>query len=396
MAETELQSLQEKEQKYFFKTYKRLNILIDRGESCWLITSSGRRILDMFGGLAVNVLGYNHPKINKVIEEQIHKYTHLSNFFYQEPQITLAEKLIRMTGFSKIFFANSGTEAIEGSLKIVRQFFRNTGKSKLISFTGSFHGRSFGSLSLTHRPKYREGFEPLLPGVIHVKFNSIEELDRNIDDTIAAVYLECIQGEGGINSVSNGFTEKLSELHQRYKFLMVIDEIQSGVGRTGKLHSYEHFCLNPDMIVIAKGMGGGLPLGAVLGNERVEDVLSPGMHGSTFGGNPVSAACGCVIFDELAGDMLEKVRAKGEYLKDRLDELRGMHTGKISAIRGLGLMLGIELKNDAQIVVDKLLEENVLVNCTNMNIIRLLPPYIITEEEIDLFIHKLDVVLSKL
>ncbi len=395
MSESELKILQEKEKQYFFSTYKRLDVLIDRGEGCWLISNSDEKILDMFGGLAVNVLGYNHPKINEAIESQIHKYIHISNFFLQEPQIELAEKLIGLTGFSKIFFSNSGTESVEGSLKIVRQFFRNTGKSNLISFTGSYHGRSYGSLSLTHRPKYREGFEPMLPGIRHLKFNFVDDLENNIDDTIAAVYLECIQGEGGLNMISSEFAEKLKGLHQEYQFLLVIDEIQSGVGRTGKLHAYEHFDLNPDIVVIAKGMGGGLPLGAVLGNDRVANVFGTGMHGSTFGGNPVSAACGNVVYNELAGGLLDEVRKKGDYLKGRLEELKLTYPASISAIKGLGLMLGVELNIEGQQVVDRMLEQNVLVNCTNLNVIRLLPPYVITEKEMDLFIEKFDYVLSK-
>lgn len=386
------ESLAEKENQYFFHTYSRLSIDIDRGEGCWLITKSGKRILDMFGGLAVNVLGFCHPEIVHAIEQQIHKYIHVSNFFYQEPQIQLAEQILDLSGYSKVFFTNSGTEAVEGSLKIVRKYFERAAKNKLISFSGSYHGRSYGALSLTSRKKYRDGFEPFISGVHHLKFNSVEDLERNIDGSVAAVYLECIQGEGGINVVSKEFADILSELRNKYGFLLIADEIQSGVGRTGKLHAFENFNLTPDIVAAAKGIGGGLPLGAILGNEKVADVLTPGIHGSTFGGNPVAAACGSVIFRKLKTGLMTQVGEIASYLRGQLENLK-VKSSAIKEIRGLGLMIGIELDTDGQQVVDRMLEKGVLVNCTNQTVIRLLPPYVISRDEIDFFIRNLESVL---
>jgi len=390
-----LKTLSELEKKYFFNTYKRLNIHIEKGEGCYLFTSTGEKILDMFAGLAVNVLGYNHAGLNSAIEDQIKKYIHISNFFYQEKQVRLAEKLSVLSGYEKVFFANSGTEATEAAIKIIRKYFKGTARRELISLSGSFHGRTMGALSLTARKKYRDDYEPFLPRVKHISFNSIEELEQNVNDNTAAVFIECIQGEGGINTISQEFVKRLVELKDKYEFLLVADEIQSGVGRTGKLHSFEHFDLEPDLVVIAKGIGGGLPLGAVLGNEVVADVFSYGTHGSTFGGNPVACACGLVVFDELESGLMENASKQGELLKSGLVKLKNKYPDKIKDVRGMGLMLGVEVDQPfAELAVQKLMKNNVLVNCTNGNVLRLLPPLIIGKNEIDLFIRKMDYVLA--
>lgn len=388
--------LYDKEKEYFFNTYKRLNILIDRGEGCYLHTNDGRKILDMFGGLAVNALGYNHPAINKAIEEQIKKYIHVSNYFYQEKPIQLAEKMIKMSGFKKIFFTNSGTEAAEAAIKIIRKYFKGTDKRELITLTGSFHGRTMGALSLTARKKYQDDFLPLLGDVVTVDFNSTSSLEKSINNKTAAMFVECIQGEGGVNPITHEFADKIIELKNKFGFLLVADEIQSGVGRTGKLHAFEHFDLEPDLVLLAKGIGGGLPLGAVLGEESVKDVLSPGSHGSTFGGNPVASASGLAVFNELEKSLMKNAELLGGYIISRLKGIKSKHPDKIKDVRGMGLMIGIELTFDGQIVVEKLMEQNVLVNCTNGNVIRLLPPLILSEDEADIFLEKFEEVIEKL
>ncbi|MCI0449340.1 MAG: acetylornithine/succinylornithine family transaminase [Chlorobi bacterium] len=391
-----LEQFRTSEQRDFFSTYKRLPVLIERGEGCYLYTESGNKILDMFAGLAVNVLGYNHPGINKAIEEQIKKYIHISNFFLQDSQIKLAEKILEMTGFKKVFFSNSGTEAIEGAIKIVRKFFYGTNKKNLVSFSGSFHGRTMGALSLTARKKYRDQFAPLLPNVKQFTFNSIDELNNNVNDGTAAIFIECIQGEGGINVANQEFIDMINDLKQKYGFIVVADEIQSGVGRTGKLHSFEHFGLEADIIIIAKGIGGGLPLGAIVGNEKVAGVFAYGDHGSTFGGNPVAASCGIVIFNELEKELMNRVNEISRNLFDKLNQLQQKYRSKIKEIRGRGLMIGIEFNSGCEQTVQELISEGVLVNCTGGNVIRLLPPYIITKNEISYFAEKLDKVLMKL
>lgn len=385
------------EKQDFFKTYNRLPVVIERGEGCYLFTDKGEKILDMFGGLAVNVLGYNHELLNEAIIEQVKKYLHISNIFYQEKQIALARKMLELSGFSKVFFSNSGTESVEAAIKIIRKFSLGTSKKTLISFSGSFHGRTMGALSLTARKKYRDQFAPLLPDIKHLEFNSIKDLKESIDESTAGVFIECIQGEGGINLAKQDFIDKLNELKREYGFIIAADEIQSGVGRTGKLHGYEHFGLEPDIVILAKGIGGGLPLGAVMGNESVKDVFSIGEHGSTFGGNPVAAAAGLVIFDLLGGSngLIRNTELAGRYLVSKLNSIKEKFPASIKEVRGFGLMIGIEMNQPGLPIVERLMARGVLVNCTNENVIRLLPPFIITNDEIDLFISKFDEVLKQ-
>lgn len=273
-------NLLQKEKELFFSTYKRLNITFERGEGCYLYRDNGQKVLDMFAGLAVNVLGYHHPEIIDAVNKQAAKYIHVSNLFYQLPQIEFAEKLTGITGYKKIFLCNSGTEAAETAIKITRKYFSHSDalkgdsdKKEIIAFSGSFHGRTMGALSLTARPAYRKSFEPFLPNVKHLEYNSVEQLKSCINDYTAAVFLEFIQGEGGIIPADNIFIKELFKLREKYSFLIIADEIQSGVGRTGKFFSFEHFGVLPDIVLLAKGIGGGLPLGAVLGNERVKDVF---------------------------------------------------------------------------------------------------------------------------
>jgi acetylornithine/N-succinyldiaminopimelate aminotransferase len=391
----DFEQMRSREKKDFFSTYRRLNIHIDKGKGCYLYTTDGRKILDMFGGLAVNILGYNNKDIIKAVNEQSRRYMHLSNLFYQDAQIKLAEKLLAMSGYSKIFFTNSGTEAAETAIKIIRKHFRNTEKKTLISFTGGFHGRTMGALSIIGKLKYREGYEPFLRGTKLLSFNSIDELEKHIEKDAAAVFVECIQGEGGVVPASVPFIRKLVELRKKYGFLIIADEIQSGLGRTGKLFAFEHYGLKPDLVLLAKGLGGGLPLGAVLGNKKTASVFSYGQHGSTFGGNPVSCAAGLVLLRELEKGLMKKAASTGKYLKKNLLLLKERYKDKIIDVRGEGLMLGIELSFECKKVVEMMLEEGVLVNCTNNNVIRLLPPFIITRKESDLCLEKFEKVLVR-
>lgn len=389
-----INDLSKQEEKDFFHTYKRLGIVIERGEGCYLYSSSGEKILDMFGGLAVNVLGYGHKKMNNAIKEQVDKYIHISNLFYQEKQIALAEKIKQLSGAEKVFFCNSGTEAAEAAIKLVRKYFLGKDKTTLVSFTGSFHGRTMGALSLTARKKYREQFLPLLPGVKHLEYNSVSEIESGIDENTAAVFIECLQGEGGVNPAQPEFINKLNELKERYGFLIAADEIQSGVGRTGTFNAFTQFGLDADIIIMAKGIGGGLPLGAIAGNSRVAEVFTYGEHGSTFGGNPVAAASGLVVMEELEGGLMQSNKTMGELLLNKLHSIKNKYPGKIKDIRGMGLMTGAELYFPGEKVVNELMKHNVLVNCTNENVIRLLPPYIIGEKEIDLFCDNFEKVLK--
>lgn len=386
-----------REEKYFFKTYKRLDIEIASGEGCWLISKTGERYLDLFGGLAVNSLGYNHPKINEAIRTQIDKYIHLSNLFFQESQVDLAELLIKNSGYKKIFFSNSGTEAMEGTIKLARKWGKEKGKSELISYHGSFHGRTMGALSITGREKYRNGYEPFLQGSIFSTYNDSQELISLVNEKTLAVVLEFIQGEGGINEADTNFVQTISELREKFGFLLIADEIQSGIGRTGKFFAFNHLKIAPDVVVIAKPLGGGLPLGAFLGNERVADVFTYGVHGTTFGGNPVACSAGIATIREIVENGgIQNAEKIGNYLKSKFIELKLKYPNLIKDVRGKGCMLGIELKHEGESLVTEMLKNKVLINCTNTNVIRLLPPLILTKDEADFALEKFDSIFSTL
>lgn len=382
--------LKEKENKYILHTYKRLPIEVDRADGVYIYGKDGRKYLDFFGGIAVNALGYNHPRVNAAVIEQVRKFMHVSNLFYVDAQVELAERLCTLSGYSKLFLSNSGAESVEAAIKISRKWGSTRGKTKLLAFTNSFHGRTMGALSLTDRQKYRQGFGPFLPEIDHIEFNSITDLRNKIGDETAAVFVEFIQGEGGVNVLSDEFVDELVSQKHKHDFLIVADEIQAGIYRTGKLFAFEHYSVRPELVTMAKPIGGGLPLGGVLLDQSVEDVLSYGMHGTTFGGNPVSCAAGLATLNELSEKKMDfQVTRIGGYLKQRLLELKNEFPDFISEVRGLGLMVGVECKIECAEIVRALLDKGVLANCTNGNVIRLLPPLIITEEHVDIMVSKL-------
>lgn len=391
------QHMFEKEEKLFFRTYKRLGLDIVKGEGTELIARGGKRYVDFFGGLAVNALGYNHPRVNEAIIKQIQKYIHLSNYYVQEPQVDLVEKILNVSGYQRAFLANSGTEAVEGAIKLARKWGQKQGKTQLIGLTNSFHGRTMGALSLTERQKYREGYEPFLPNVSHVGFNDVTQLRIAVNDQTLGIVLEFIQGEGGIFVVSPEFAAALNELRERFGFLIIADEIQAGIGRTGKFFAFEHFGVRPDVVVIAKAIGGGLPLGAFLGNERVADVMTYGSHGTTFGGNPVACAAGIAVLTEIIDNgLMHQAKEIGSYLKNRLGALQKKLPKIVREVRGYGCMLGMDLAFDGQPVVDQLQERGFLVNCTHQTVLRFLPPFTITRDQCDAMLQGLEEILSSL
>lgn len=392
-------TLFEQEQSLFFQTYKRLTLDIVSGTGCYLVDRSGKRYLDFFGGLAVNALGYGHPRVVRAIMEQADHYIHLSNFFVQEPQVRLAERLLAMSGFDRVFFSNSGTEAIEGAIKLARKWGskKAPGKKNLLGLTNSFHGRTMGALSLTERAKYREGYGPFLANTGHIAFNDVADLKAKVNDETLAVFVEPIQGEGGVHVLSREFCDELSALKKRYGFLLVADEIQCGIGRTGKFFGYEHLGLHPDIVVVAKAIGGGLPLGAFLGTAEMGSVMTFGVHGTTFGGNPVACAAGLAVLDEIAGsNLMARAGEIGHRLTQGFRAIGERKPGLIGDVRGYGCMLGVQLSVEGQPVVDHLMERGILVNCTSVNVLRFLPPYIATDEECDLVVRELAAVLEAL
>jgi len=379
-------NLKEKEKEFILQTYKRLPVEVDHTDGVYVYGKDGKKYLDFFGGIAVNALGYNDTRVKAAIINQVNRYMHMSNIFYMDVQIELAELICKLSGYSKIFFTNSGTEAVEAAIKLSRRWGSKENKVKLFALTNSFHGRTMGALSLTDRPKYRHGYEPFLPSVDHITFNNVSELREKIDSKTAAVFIEFVQGEGGVNVVSKEFVEELFALRDKHKFLVVADEIQAGIYRTGRFFAFEHYGVHPDLITVAKPLGGSLPLGGLLVDSKYVDVLDYGAHGTTFGGNPVSCAAGLATLNDLSENNIgEHVTVVGGYLKQRLLEFQTKHPDFISEIRGMGLMIGAECKTDCGDFVNQLLSNGVLVNCTNGNVIRILPPLVIQQEHVDVF-----------
>jgi acetylornithine/N-succinyldiaminopimelate aminotransferase len=389
---------QESEKALFFHNYARLPLAITHGEGSWLVSNTGIRYLDMIAGIGVNALGYGDKRLIKAINEQAAKLIHASNLFLLQPQFALAEKLLEISGLSKVFFANSGTEAIEASIKMARKWAALSGfnnKKEILSLTNCFHGRTYGAMSLTAKAKYTDGFEPLVPETGMISFNDPLDLEKKVSEKTAAVFIEIIQGEGGIHQISAPFIEKLNELRQRHNFLIVADEIQAGCGRTGKFFSYQHLDLEPDLVCLAKPLGGGLPLSAVLGNENISNVFSYGNHGTTFGGNPVACAAGLAMIDAIYKDNLMKNAMEiGSLINTGLHQLAEKHS-QITEIRQYGLMIGMTVNKEAKIYVEQALEKHVIINATSQNVIRLLPPLNISREEAQQCIMVLDEIFSE-
>ena len=389
---------QETEQRLFFHNYARLPIAVTHGEGVWLVSDNGTRYLDMIAGIGVNALGYGDNRLVEAISTQTAKLIHASNLFMMQPQFELAEKLLELSGLSKVFFANSGTEAIEASIKIARKWAGKFGvpnKKEVLSLSNCFHGRTYGAMSLTAKAKYVDGFEPLLPETGMITFNDISDLEAKVSEKTAAVFIEVVQGEGGIHRISQQFIDRLKELRQQYNFLIVADDIQAGCGRTGTFFSYTPLNAEPDLVCLAKPLGGGLPLSAVIGSEKVADVLSYGNHGTTFGGNPVACAAGIAMINAIQEDnLMENAKTIGKYINEELQKLAAIHP-QILDIRQYGLMIGITVDKEAKYYAGKALQKHVLINATSVNVIRLLPPLTISREEAQHCITTLDEIFSE-
>ena len=384
------------EEKLLLPTYDRQKVLFTRGKGVYLWDSTGKRYLDFLSGIGVNALGHAHPAIQKVLQQQAAKLIHTSNLFYHEYQAELARRLTKISGLDRAFFCNSGTEAWEGALKLARAFARannhngHKAKWRLLALENSFHGRTFGSLATTGQEKYRHPFMPLVPGVNFVAFNDLTDLKRQFDGSVCAVCLETIQGEGGINPLSLEFLQLARELTHKSGALLILDEIQCGLGRTGKYFAYQHHGVTPDIVTVAKPLAAGLPLGALLTTDRVASGMHPGMHGTTFGGGPLACAV-AIEFLQVLDRLLGHISRLGQYFLAELQNLQLKHTG-IKEVRGLGLMLAIELDSadTAKAVVSKLLGQGILINRTHDVVLRFLPPYIIEKKHVDEVIRALE------
>jgi len=390
------ESLSDRESASFFHTYKRLPLEPVCGEGMHLFTADGTRYLDMFAGIAVNALGHAHPRVVGAITEQAGRYIHVSNYFAQEPQIRLAELLLKHSGMARVFFANSGTEAMEGALKIARRWGGERGKTAITGFSNAFHGRTFGALSIMDRPNYRDGFGPFLADCSSLPFNDVDALKAGVGPRTAAVVLECVQGEGGVRPVTAAFAAALKALRSEHGFLIIADEIQSGAGRTGRFLAADHFDLQPDLVTLAKPIGGGLPLGAILGAASVAEILQPGMHGTTFGGNPVACAAGIAVLEVIEElGLTAHAREVGQYFLEQLQELATAFPARVKEARGLGLMVALELTGEADPVVSAMRDRGILINATDKTVLRFVPPLIVTRAEIDATVAALREVLAR-
>lgn len=396
-----LDAIKAAEAKLLLTTYERYPILFVRGESVHLIDENGEHYLDLLSGIGVNALGYGHPAIETAIDEQSRKLVHISNLFFHYGQAELALRLTEASGMDRAFFCNSGTEAIEAALKLARAHAgmrRSKGKAlgtKILALEQSFHGRTMGSVATTHKEKYREPFAPVMPDVEFVRFNDVSDLKAKVSSDVCAVLLEAVQGEGGIRPVSCEFIQAARQLTQSTGALLIADEIQSGLGRTGKWFAYQHYDVQPDVTTLAKPIAGGLPLGVMLCTEDAAQAIHPGMHGTTFGGGPLACAVALAVFETIEKEhLLDHVNEIGSYFRQKLDQLKQKHSA-ITEVRGLGLMLAAELDSAelAKTVLTEMMKRRILINRTSETVLRFLPPYILGKQHVDEAIAALDEIL---
>jgi acetylornithine/N-succinyldiaminopimelate aminotransferase len=395
---TDTQRLMDLERDYLLQNYARYPLALHRGKGCWVWDLNGKRYLDLIAGIGVNALGHAHPRITKVIREQAGLLLHTSNLYYHEYQGPLAERLARVSGLARSFFCNSGTEAMECALKMIRSHGNKSGAEKyeIISLDNSFHGRTMGALSVTGQPKYRTDFEPLLEGVKFVAPGDIAALDAAVTDRTAGIVMEFIQGEGGIHPLAHAFAARARELADRHNALLVFDEIQCGVGRPGKYFAYQlpEPVILPDIAVAAKPLACGLPLGALMANEKAAATIAPGMHGTTFGGGVLACRVAFEFLDILER-LLPSIDSLGAQFRAQLAALANRFSF-IREVRGHGLMIGVQLDIPGKQIVLDAIEAGMLINCTHDTVLRFLPPYIITEKEIDRAVKTLVRILKKI
>jgi acetylornithine/N-succinyldiaminopimelate aminotransferase len=396
-----LTSVMRSEASLLLPTYERNPVLFTHGRGVYLWDSKGKKYLDFLSGIGVNALGYGHPAIQAVVARQSAKLIHVSNLFFHQYQAELAKRLTKISGFDRAFFCNSGTEAWEGALKLARAYAHaqnhngHKAKWRMIALENSFHGRTFGSLATTGQQKYRTPFAPLMPGVSFVALDDLDDLKRQFDGSVCAICLETIQGEGGVFPVSPEFLRLARELTERHGALLISDEIQCGLGRSGQFFAYQDYGVQPDIVTVAKPLAAGLPLGAILTSNRVASCMHPGLHGTTFGGGPLSCAV-AVEFLKQMEKLLPHIRTIGGYFRSRLEELASKYP-QIQQVRGLGLMLAVDLHSAdlAKAVAQQLLQEGIIINRTHETVLRFLPPYIIQEKHVDQVVKALDSALAR-
>jgi len=377
-------------EEFVLPTYTHLPVCLVRGKGSRVWDIQGREYIDFFPGWAVSGLGHCPPLVCAAVKNQAKKILHISNNYLNLKQALLAREIIKHSFQGKVFFCNSGAEAVESAIKFARRYGRQEGKYEIITMEQSFHGRTLATLTATGQPKYRDGFDPLPGGFEYAKFNSIDSLRQKITPKTAAIILELIQGEGGINIVTKEYLEALKDICQKQKILLIFDEVQTGMGRTGKMFAYQHFGIEPDLMSLAKSLGGGVPIGALVVNNKLKNCLTPGTHASTFGGNPLVMAAGLAVFKMIKKEkLLKNARDMGDYLQAKLKELKKKY-GFIKEIRALGVMIGLELSKDGSRIVNRAMEKGLLINCTQGTVLRIMPAITVNKKLINKAIAILD------
>ena len=376
----------QKTDSYVMNTYARKRVCFAKGSGCRLWDENGKEYLDFLAGIAVCGLGHCHPDVTRALSAQAETLVHVSNLFYTRPASDLAQKLCENSFADKVFFSNSGAEANEAAIKLARRYFQKkgeTGRTRIITMKQSFHGRTMATLSATGQEKIKQGFEPVLPGFVHVPFNDMDALEKEMGDDVCAVMLEPVQGEGGVIPAAPGYLEAVRKLCDEKGALLIFDEVQTGMGRCGRLFAHQAYNVTPDIMTLAKSLGNGLPIGAMLASNRAAEGFDKGSHASTFGGTPLVAAAALAVLDIVADEsFLAGVRKTGGYLKEKLYALQ-KQSNAVKEIRGLGLLVGMEIEADADDIVEKCLKKGFIINAIQGKIIRFAPPLIVTEEEID-------------
>lgn len=383
--------------RYLMQTYTRQPLSIVRGRGTKVYDLEGREYLDFVGGIAVNILGHGHPDLVHAIQHQAAQLIHTSNLYYTEPQVMLGQMLVEHSFADKVFFCNGGAEANEAAIKLARRYSHDkygAGRFEIITMKNSFHGRTMATLTATGQDKVQKGYEPLLPGFSYVAFNNVEELERAVTDKTAAIMLEPVQGEGGVYPADRRYLKRVRDLCTQEDVLLIFDEVQTGMGRTGTLFAYEQLGVHPDIMTLAKALGGGVPIGACLATDSVAKAFAPGSHASTFGGNPLACAAGLAVCRALLeGHVLDHARRMGEYFSKGLADCQARHR-VVREVRGIGLLQGLELAMDAKAVVNECLVRGILINATGEHVLRFVPPLIITQLEIDRLLDTLAQIFS--
>jgi len=386
-----------RDNKYYLHVYARYPVVMSHGEGPYVYDSGGKKYLDFLAGIAVNVVGHAHPGLVGAIAEQASRLIHCSNLYYTAEQAELAESLAKLSGLDRVFITNSGAEANEGAIKLARKYAKTLGRDRvqIISAEQGFHGRTLATVTATAQPKYQHGFEPLPQGFSYVPFNDLMALRQAVSGQTCAIMLEPIQGEGGINIPDDGYLAGVREICDTSGALLILDEIQSGMGRTGKMFASQHYGVKPDIMTVAKGLAGGVPIGAFMATEKVAGVFQPGDHGSTFGGNPLACAAANAVLDIIATEGLEANACQmGEYMLSELAGLKAKYPSLITEVRGLGLMIGLKLTRPGKDIVASVMERGALINCTAGDVLRFVPPLIIKRRHVDEMIAILDEVLA--